>query len=48
MNLTRLEALVGEENLEKIRKLNILIIGLGGVGGYAIESLIRCGVEHIT
>lgn len=48
MNLTRLEAIVGSENLEKIRKLNILIIGLGGVGGYAIEALVRSGVEHIT
>lgn len=48
MNLNRLEALVGSENLEKIRKLKILIIGLGGVGGYAIESLVRCGVSNIT
>ncbi|MBQ6285342.1 MAG: ThiF family adenylyltransferase [Bacilli bacterium] len=48
MNLDRLEAIVGEENLNKIRKLKILIIGLGGVGGYAIESLVRCGVENIT
>lgn len=48
MNLNRLEALVGSENLEKIRKLKILIIGLGGVGGYVIESLVRCGVSNIT
>ena len=48
MNLNRLEALVGSENIEKIRKLKILIIGLGGVGGYAIESLVRCGVSNIT
>jgi len=48
MNLVRLEALIGKDNLEKIRKLKILIIGLGGVGGYTVESLIRCGVENIT
>ena len=48
MNLNRLEALVGSENIEKIRNLKILIVGLGGVGGYVIESLIRCGVENIT
>ncbi len=48
MNLSRLEAVIGTENLEKIRKLNILILGLGGVGGYAIEGLVRSGVEHIT
>lgn len=48
MNLSRLESLVGIENIEKIRKLNVLILGLGGVGGYAVETLIRCGVERIT
>ncbi len=48
MNLTRLESIVGTDNIEKIRKLKVLIIGLGGVGGYAIESIVRCGVENIT
>jgi len=48
MNLNRLEALVGQDGLEKIRKLKILIIGLGGVGGYVVESLIRSGVSNIT
>ena len=48
MNLNRLELLIGSENIDKIKKLNILVLGLGGVGGYAVESLIRCGVEHIT
>lgn len=48
MNLVRLESLIGSKNLEKIRKLKVLIIGLGGVGGYALESLVRCGVENIT
>ncbi len=48
MNLVRLESLIGSEKLEKIRKLKVLIIGLGGVGGYALESLVRCGVENIT
>ena len=48
MNLVRLESLVGNENIEKIRNLKVLVLGLGGVGGYAIESLVRCGVENIT
>ena len=48
MNLSRLESLVGEENIEKIKKLNVLILGLGGVGGYVVESLVRCGVSNIT
>ena len=48
MNLSRLESLVGIDNINKIKKLNVLILGLGGVGGYSVESLTRCGVERIT
>lgn len=48
MDLCRSEALIGKSNLKKIKNLNILIIGLGGVGGYTLESLIRNGVENIT
>ena len=48
MNLSRLEALIGAVNIDKIIKLKILIIGLGGVGGYTVESLVRSGVENIT
>lgn len=48
MNLNRLISLIGENNVNKIRNLNILILGLGGVGGYAVESLVRCGINKIT
>ena len=48
MNLSRLEALVTSEGIEKIKKLKVLVLGLGGVGGYVVESLTRCGVENIT
>lgn len=48
MNLSRLESLVGEENIEKIKNLKVLILGIGGVGGYVVESLCRCGVSNIT
>lgn len=48
MNLTRLESLIGKEKISKIQSLNILVIGLGGVGGYAVETLIRSGIEKIT
>lgn len=48
MNLERLENLVGVDVLERIKNLNILIVGIGGVGGYTLESLVRCGVENIT
>lgn len=48
MNLERFEALVGKDNLEKIKNLNILIVGIGGVGGYTFESLVRSGIQNIT
>ncbi len=48
MDLSRLELLLGKEGINKIKKLNILVLGIGGVGGYTVESLVRCGVEQIT
>ena len=41
-------SLIGEENYQKLQKSNILVLGIGGVGGYAIETLIRSGIENIT
>lgn len=41
-------SLIGNDNYLKIKNSNILIIGLGGVGGYALEALIRSGIENIT
>lgn len=43
----RLINLLGEEDYIKIRNATVLIIGLGGVGGYALESLVRTGVEKL-
>ena len=46
--LDRLELLVGKDNIEKIKNTKVLLIGIGGVGGYALESLVRSGIENIT
>jgi len=35
---------MGEENLAKIKKTTVLIVGLGGVGGYVCEALARSGI----
>lgn len=43
----RLELLIQKENVEKIKKLHILVVGLGGVGGYTVESLARSGVGEL-
>lgn len=45
MEFTRLEILM---NIEPLKNKSILIVGVGGVGGYAVESLARCGVGSIT
>ena len=39
---------IGEENLRKIENAKVLLIGLGGVGGYAFEALIRSGFKNVT
>ena len=39
--------LVGEEKFERIRKAHIAVFGIGGVGGYAVEALVRAGVGRI-
>ena len=44
----RIIDLIGIDNYEKLAKQNILIIGLGGVGGYAFEALLRSGIRHMT
>jgi tRNA A37 threonylcarbamoyladenosine dehydratase len=46
--LERTELLVQKEGLDKLKKANILIVGLGGVGSYAAEFIARSGVQKIT
>lgn len=40
--------LIGIDNFNKISNLNILLVGLGGVGSFVFESLIRTGVNNLT
>ena len=42
--LIRTEILLGKENLEKLQKSQVTIVGLGGVGSYAAEALVRAGI----
>lgn len=44
----RLITLIGEDNVDKLKKANVLIVGLGGVGGYALETLVRSGIYNLT
>ncbi len=44
----RIINLIGIENFNKIKCQKILLVGLGGVGGFAYISLIRSGFQNIT
>ncbi len=44
---SRLELLIGKEQLNKLKESKIIVFGAGGVGGYVIEALIRSGIGHI-
>lgn len=44
---SRTIALIGKENLKKLQNSKIAIFGIGGVGGYVLEGLVRSGVENI-
>lgn len=39
--------LIGKESFNKITSTTIAVVGLGGVGGFAVESLIRSGITSI-
>lgn len=43
----RLERIIGKDKLELLHNKRVLVIGLGGVGGMAVETLIRNGIEDI-
>ena len=45
---SRYIALIGEDNFAKLSHSNILIFGLGGVGGQVVETLARSGVSCFT
>lgn len=44
----RTESLIGQEGLARLRQSHVLVVGVGGVGGYTLEALVRAGVGEIT
>lgn len=44
----RTELLFGTEKMNRLRNSNVLIVGVGGVGGYAAEMICRAGVGKMT
>ena len=45
---SRLELLLGKDAIEKLGTKNILVFGLGGVGGNVCDALVRSGIKNIT
>lgn len=48
MRFERCRMLFGEEDFAKLQQAKILILGVGGVGSYALDCLYRSGVSDIT
>ncbi len=44
----RTSLLIGSDAMDKLANIHVLVVGVGGVGGYSLEILARSGVGHIT
>lgn len=44
---TRLEKIIGTDNVNQLSNKCVLVLGVGGVGGYVVESLVRSGIGKI-
>lgn len=47
MRFARFEALVGLEKARSLANKTVMVVGLGGVGSYALEALARAGIGHL-
>jgi tRNA A37 threonylcarbamoyladenosine dehydratase len=47
MWLSRLEKIIGSDKINLLKASTVAIIGIGGVGGHALESIVRSGIGNI-
>lgn len=43
---SRTELLIGKEAIEKLNQAKVAIFGIGGVGSFVVEALVRAGIEN--
>ena len=43
---SRTELLIGKEQIEKLNNAKVAVFGLGGVGSYVVEGLVRAGIKN--
>ena len=48
MRFSRTALLIGEDGVEKLKNARVAVFGVGGVGGYVVEALVRSGVGGLT
>ena len=44
---SRTQILLGEAAMERLKNARVAVFGIGGVGGYTVEALARCGVGSL-
>jgi tRNA A37 threonylcarbamoyladenosine dehydratase len=44
----RAELLLGSENMQRLAAAKVLVMGVGGVGSWCAECLVRTGIKHLT
>ena len=42
----RTEVLIGKDGVDKLNKVKVAIFGIGGVGSFVVEGLVRAGVQN--
>lgn len=47
MSFSRTELLLGPEAMERLKHARVAVFGIGGVGGYVVEALVRSGIGEI-
>ena len=44
---TRTLSVIGQDNMELLKNSRVVLFGIGGVGGYCAEALVRSGIGHL-